>query len=85
MQSNQLAPIILLVRMEEIMNHLATTKLSSKGQVVIPEEIRNQLNLHPGDQFIVVAEKDVVISFAYLLSRFSFILNMKPPKEENEN
>lgn len=47
--------------MEKIMNHLSTTKLSSKGQVVIPEEIRNQLKLHPGDQFIVIAENDVVI------------------------
>lgn len=43
------------------MSKLATTKLSSKGQVVIPEEIRNQMKLHTGDQFLVVAEKDVVI------------------------
>lgn len=43
------------------MSRLATTKLSSKGQVVIPEEIRNQMKLHTGDQFLVVAEKDVVI------------------------
>jgi len=43
------------------MNKLATTKLSSKGQVVIPEEIRNKMKLHTGDQFLVVAEKDVVI------------------------
>jgi len=47
--------------MEGDMNHLATTRLSSKGQIIIPEEIRNQLKLHPGDQFIVIAEKDVVI------------------------
>jgi len=43
------------------MSKLATTKLSSKGQVVIPEEIRDQMGLHSGDQFLVVAEKDVVI------------------------
>jgi AbrB family looped-hinge helix DNA binding protein len=43
------------------MNQLATTKLSSKGQVVIPEEIREKMQLHTGDQFIVIAEKDVVI------------------------
>ena len=43
------------------MNKLATTKLSSKGQVVIPEEIRDQMGLHSGDQFLVLAEKDVVI------------------------
>ena len=39
----------------------ATTKLSSKGQVVIPEEIRNRLGLEAGAQFVVVGEGDVVI------------------------
>ena len=39
----------------------ATTKLSSKGQVVIPEEIRNRLGLEPGAQFLVVGEGDVVV------------------------
>ncbi len=39
----------------------ATTKMSSKGQVVIPEEIRKRLGLEPGVQFVVVAERDVVI------------------------
>jgi AbrB family looped-hinge helix DNA binding protein len=39
----------------------ATTKLSSRGQVVIPEEIRNRLGLEPGAQFVVVAEGDVVV------------------------
>jgi AbrB family looped-hinge helix DNA binding protein len=43
------------------MQKLATTKLSSRGQVVIPEEIRDQMHLHPGDQFVVFSEKDVVI------------------------
>lgn len=40
---------------------LATTKLSSKGQVVIPEEIRQRLGLKAGTQFLVVGERDVVI------------------------
>ena len=31
----------------------ATTKLSSKGQVVIPEEVRNDLGLKEGDQIVV--------------------------------
>ena len=43
------------------MSYLATTKMSSKGQVVIPEEIRKRLGLKTGDQFVVVGEKDVVI------------------------
>ncbi len=40
---------------------VATTKLSSKGQVVIPEIIRKQLNLKAGTQFVVIGDKDVVI------------------------
>ncbi len=43
------------------MANVATTKMSSKGQVVIPENIRKQLNLKAGAQFVVVGEKDVVI------------------------
>ena len=39
----------------------ATTRLSSKGQVVIPEEIRNDLGLSAGDQFIVIGKGDAVI------------------------
>lgn len=43
------------------MGELATTRLSSKGQVVIPEEIRAALGLEPGVRFVVLAEKDVVV------------------------
>lgn len=43
------------------MRNLATTRMSSKGQVVIPEDIRKRLKLKPGSQFIVVGENDVVI------------------------
>jgi AbrB family looped-hinge helix DNA binding protein len=40
---------------------IATTKMSSKGQVVIPEEVRNALGLEAGSKFVVVGEGDVVI------------------------
>jgi AbrB family looped-hinge helix DNA binding protein len=43
------------------MAEAATTKLSSKGQVVIPEEIRKRLGLETGAQFVVVGDRDVVI------------------------
>ncbi len=43
------------------MPNLDTTKMSSKGQVVIPEGIRKRLGLKAGAQFVVVGEKDVVI------------------------
>lgn len=43
------------------MADVATTKMSSKGQVVIPEGIRKRLGLTTGSQFVVVGEKDTVI------------------------
>jgi len=43
------------------MSGTATTTLSSKGQVVIPEEIRDRLGLKTGAQFVVLGDKDVVI------------------------
>jgi AbrB family looped-hinge helix DNA binding protein len=43
------------------MTDISTTKMSSKGQVVIPENIRKRLNLKPGAQFVVVGDNDVVI------------------------
>jgi AbrB family looped-hinge helix DNA binding protein len=51
------------------MGQAATTKLSSRGQVVIPEEIRSRLGLEAGVRFIVVGEGDVVVLKA-----------LKPPK-----
>ncbi len=43
------------------MRALSTTKMSSRGQVVIPEEIRRRLELDTGTQFLVLGEEDVVI------------------------
>ena len=43
------------------MENVSTTKMSSKGQVVIPEDIRKRLHLETGAQFVVVGEDDVVI------------------------
>jgi len=46
---------------EKIMETLATTRMSSKGQVVIPDSIRKRLDLKEGAQFLVVGDADVVI------------------------
>jgi AbrB family looped-hinge helix DNA binding protein len=43
------------------MTAVETTKMSSKGQIVIPEEIRNRLGLKTGDTFVVMGNKDVVV------------------------
>ena len=40
---------------------LSTTRMSSKGQVVIPEEVRQRLGLEAGTQFVVVGDRDTVI------------------------
>lgn len=40
---------------------ISTTKMSSKGQVVIPETIRIALGLKEGAQFVVVGQGDTVI------------------------
>jgi AbrB family looped-hinge helix DNA binding protein len=40
---------------------IATTKMSSRGQVVIPESIRDRLGLGPGVQFAVFGQDDVVM------------------------
>ena len=39
----------------------STTKMSSKGQVVIPEAVRAELGLESGCQFLVLGENDAVI------------------------
>ncbi len=56
------------------MSIFATTRLSSKGQVVIPEEIREKLGLKTGSQFIVLGDEDVVI-----------LKSISPPKIEEFN
>ena len=59
------------------MADLATTKMSSKGQVVIPESIRKRLKLKTGSQFVVVGDNDVVILKAIappLLSEFGSLI-----------
>jgi AbrB family looped-hinge helix DNA binding protein len=43
------------------METLATTRMSSKGQVVIPDSIRKRLDLKEGAQFLVIGDADVVI------------------------
>ena len=35
-----------------------TSTLTSKGQTTIPKDIRNRLNLHPGDRLEFVIDED---------------------------
>jgi len=38
-----------------------TTKLSDKGQIVIPKDFRDKMGLKPGNKFIVIATEDAII------------------------
>ncbi len=43
------------------MKAVATTRLSSKGQIVIPEAIRHRLGLGPGTEFVVLEDDDTIV------------------------
>jgi len=43
------------------MGSVATTRMSSKGQVVIPENVRKALDLEVGAQFVVMGDGDTVV------------------------
>ena len=43
------------------MQHLDVTRMSAKGQVVIPGDIREAMALAPGTKFVVAGEGDTVI------------------------
>jgi len=43
------------------MEKLEVTSLSSRGQVVIPQGIRDSLQLHSGEKFVVIGEDDTII------------------------
>lgn len=40
---------------------IGTTRMSSKGQVVIPEEIRENLGLRPGTRFEVLGARGMIV------------------------
>ena len=44
-----------------VVKNTATTRMSSRGQVVIPEAIRTRLGLEPGVEFVVLGEGDTVV------------------------
>ncbi len=43
------------------MEKLEVTSLSSRGQLVIPQEVRDRLHLHEGEKFIVIGEEDTIL------------------------
>ena len=47
--------------LEEIMSILEVTSVSTRGQVVIPNDIRENMNLEPGTKMIIIQEGDNIL------------------------
>ena len=43
------------------MNSVDVTRLSSKGQIVLPQAVRERLHLEEGVRFVVIASGDTVV------------------------
>jgi antitoxin PrlF len=43
------------------MSTLEITSLSSRGQIVIPNNIRSEMNLHTGDKMVVISDGDNIL------------------------
>ena len=43
------------------MTETMVTKISTKGQIVIPKELRQDLKIEESDEFLIYGEKDTII------------------------
>ena len=43
------------------MEQIEITSVSSRGQVVIPQSLREKLNIHEGEKFIIIGEDNIII------------------------
>jgi len=57
------------------MPEIATTKMSSKGQIVIPDKIGELLHLKQGTEFVVLSSEGTVILKPIFPSDFSSMLD----------
>lgn len=44
-----------------MMSEVEITKMSSKGQIVIPRQLREEMNIKEGEVFAVVGSEDAII------------------------
>lgn len=43
------------------MSEVETTRVSTRGQIVIPKPIREKVHLEPGQRFVVYGEGDTIV------------------------
>ena len=43
------------------MENIEITSISSRGQVVIPQGLRNRMRIHTGEKFVVIGENNTIL------------------------
>ena len=43
------------------MENLEVTSVSSRGQVVIPQSLRDRMKIHTGEKFVVIGEDNTIV------------------------
>ncbi|MFH1376423.1 MAG: AbrB/MazE/SpoVT family DNA-binding domain-containing protein [Candidatus Woesearchaeota archaeon] len=43
------------------MEDIEITSVSSRGQIVIPQSLRNKMKIHEGEKFVVIGEDNTIV------------------------
>ena len=43
------------------MENIEITCVSSRGQIVIPQSLRDRMKIHAGEKFVVIGEDDMIV------------------------
>ncbi len=55
------------------MENVEITSVSSRGQVVIPQNLRDKMRIHTGEKFVVIGENNTIILKKLEMPSFSGI------------
>ena len=55
------------------MENIEITSVSSRGQIVIPQSLRDRLKIHEGEKFVVIGEDNTIVLKKLEMPSFSGI------------
>ena len=55
------------------MEKIEITSISSRGQIVIPQNLRNRMKIHEGEKFVVIGEDNTIVLKKLEMPSFSGI------------
>ena len=55
------------------MENIEITSVSSRGQVVIPQSLRDKLKIHEGEKFVIIGEDNTIVLKKLEMPSFSGI------------